>query len=66
MTDARDFINRIPVKPPEVPRKPPRKSISTCLEQHTLEFITQEALDKNMGPGEFIRHICELLESGEF
>jgi hypothetical protein len=66
MSESRHFLDRIPVQPPEVPRKPPRKSVSACLEQHTLDFITAEAEAKNMTPGAFIRHICELLESGEF
>ena len=65
MTEARRFIDRIPVYV-EVPRKPARKSVSATLEQSTLDFITAEGAAKNMTPGAFIRHVCELLESGEF
>ena len=66
MTEARRFLDLIPVQPDPAPRKPPRKSVSACLEQSTLDFITAEGAAKNMTPGAFIRYICELLESGEF
>lgn len=65
MTDARDFMDRVPKLKPVV-RKPPRVSVSTCIEQSTLDFITAEADAKDMTPGVWIRHILELLESGEF
>jgi hypothetical protein len=65
MSDAREFMDRVPkLEPPA--KKPPRVSVSTCIEQSTLAFITAEAEAKDMTPGVWIRHILELLESGEF
>lgn len=62
---SREFLDRIPgYKAPK--RKPPRVSVSTCIEQHTLAFAEEEAAAKGMTVGVWIRHILELLESGEF
>lgn len=60
-----DFLKRIP-QYQEAIRKPPRVSISTCIEQSTLDFVEAEAEAKGMTPGIWIRHVLELLESGEF
>jgi hypothetical protein len=62
---SREFLDRIP-KYKEPKRKPPRVGVSTCLEQHTLAFVEREAADKGMSAGRWIRHVLELLESGEF
>ncbi len=62
---SREFLDRVP-KYTVPPKKPPRVSISTTIEQSTLDFITAEAASKDMTPGLWIRHILELLESGEF
>lgn len=62
---SREFLDRVPsYKVPS--RKPPRKSVSTCIEQHTLDWAEKEAAAKDMTVGVWIRHILELLESGEF
>lgn len=62
---SREFLDRVPkYKAPK--RKPPRVSVSTCIEQSTLRFAESEASAKDMTVGVWIRHILELLESGEF
>lgn len=63
--NSRDFLDRIP-NYAQPKRKPPRVSVSTTIEQSTLEFATKEAEARGMTVGLWIRHILELLESGEF
>lgn len=62
---SREFLDRIP-QYSEPKRKPPRISVSTCIEQSTLSFAEEQAEAKGMTVGLWIRHILELLESGEF
>lgn len=60
------MLDKIKVKPLPEEKKPPRVGMSTSVEQHTYDFIWKEAKARNMGASEFLREVCELLESGDF
>lgn len=62
------MLDRISPKPVTPPKDSANKKVglSTSVCQHTYDFILAEARARNMGASEFLREICERLESGEF